>query len=426
MKMKIKKLLLLAAMAVVALNSCENGNLEDNLLAVELEELNDSDLSSSNSSDEDANKVELANALLRISRDNRLVGDLHDHVMQSLEYGLDEIAFVDEIMNPNKYTTQFKSASKLSTHLNELLQSSKASPLRSTDGIFTIEGLEIYWPYSEDWDGVSQPVVTLLPSNYEDDRGAAGGNEDHAVVAYKFSTVKDGISGIDTLLVNEEYAMNNPVWVVRNQSVKKDDLINLKRNNDFNKITPRNENLISKKQTVARSTTPYKIAETTVASIKSEKQHDDWLNGGSEYYIYWFFPVKDFGLSTHKSMEIHFSRKEIKNKTTKNITFMANYDWDKGQSHNKLKVLEYDPGSDIKINVKFFSKIKIGEAEIGREFSTDIKINRGDDDIMDHTIPRTAMFTNQTRITDNHYRKYFSGDGVTVGVNIKGINGLEF
>ena len=159
--------------------------------------------------------------------------------------------------------------------------------------------------------------------------------------------------------------------------------------------------------------------EDNLLAVELEELNDSDLSSSNS-------SVKDFGLSTHKSMEIHFSRKEIKNKTTKNITFMANYDWDKGQSHNKLKVLEYDPGSDIKINVKFFSKIKIGEAEIGREFSTDIKINRGDDDIMDHTIPRTAMFTNQTRITDNHYRKYFSGDGVTVGVNIKGINGLEF
>lgn len=45
---------------------------------------------------------------------------------------------------------------------------------------------------------------------------------------------------------------------------------------------------------------------------------------------------------------------------------------------------------------------------------------------MEQVIPRTAMFTAQTKIDDNHYQKSFSGSGVTVNVKITGIDGLEF
>ena len=45
---------------------------------------------------------------------------------------------------------------------------------------------------------------------------------------------------------------------------------------------------------------------------------------------------------------------------------------------------------------------------------------------MEQTIQRTVMFTNLTKIDDNHYQKSFTDNGVTVNVKISGINGLEF
>jgi hypothetical protein len=143
-------------------------------------------------------------------------------------------------------------------------------------------------------------------------------------MAYKLISLNDESCRIDSLLVNEEYAMENPVWVIKNQSIETIDLINLKKNHDFTRYYPRDENLIESNSAHLRSTTSYKIAETAITSIKSEKQHDDWLNGGSEYVIYWFFPTKYFGLAKHWTSQIHFSRKEIKNKTIKNISFIGN------------------------------------------------------------------------------------------------------
>jgi L-lysine 2,3-aminomutase len=141
------------------------------------------------------------------------------------------------------------------------------------------------------------------------------------------------------------------------------------------------------------------------------------------------FSHKGFRIGhTHKTGEIHFSRKEIKNKTTRNIYFVGNYDWDKGQSHNKIKIMEIDPGKDGETTVKLISSVKPegSNVTITSEFETKIKKNNPDDEIMEQVIPRTAMFTVQTKIDDNHYQKSFSESGVTVNVKITGIDGLEF
>ncbi len=94
---------------------------------------------------EDINKKDLSDILLKISGDKQLVSDLHAYVKESLEYGLDEIAFVDEIMNPNKYSLQFRSTSKLSSQFKNLVHSSEKNSLRSAnEEIFSVDGLEIY------------------------------------------------------------------------------------------------------------------------------------------------------------------------------------------------------------------------------------------------------------------------------------------
>lgn len=92
------------------------------------------------------------------------------------------------------------------------------------------------------------------------------------------------------------------------------------------------------------------------------------------------------------------------------------------------KRIEFDPGNDKNFNVKLSSTYKPDDSSqsVSGEFSTVIKINNQDDHIMEQTIPRTVMFTNLTKIDDNHYQKSFTDNGVTVNVKISGINGLEF
>ncbi|MBO4475094.1 MAG: hypothetical protein J5737_00005, partial [Bacteroidales bacterium] len=68
-------------------------------------------------------------------------------------------------------------------------------------------GYQLYWPYSEDWDGETYPVITFDPgfgaeSNY----------------GYELAPGDGGAVIVDTLDVDEAMAMRRPVWVVNSNS----------------------------------------------------------------------------------------------------------------------------------------------------------------------------------------------------------------
>lgn len=127
---------------------------------------------------------ELSKILLTIAGDDLMVNEMHAYVQKSLEYGLDEIAFLDEIINPEKYSYQIRSNSGLTSYLKNVFQSNSSQ--NANELIFTLHGVEIYWPYSEDWDRNSSPVITFSPSNEED-------FERENVMAYKLISLKDNL-----------------------------------------------------------------------------------------------------------------------------------------------------------------------------------------------------------------------------------------
>ena len=68
-------------------------------------------------------------------------------------------------------------------------------------------GYQLYWPYSDSWDGESYPVITFDPgygaeSNY----------------GYELSPGPDGAVITDTLIVDEALAQMRPVWVINSNS----------------------------------------------------------------------------------------------------------------------------------------------------------------------------------------------------------------
>ena len=68
-------------------------------------------------------------------------------------------------------------------------------------------------------------------------------------------------------------------------------------------------------------------------------------------------------------------------------------------------------------------KPKDEEVSYTGEFKTTIKLNNVDDEIMDETIARTAMFTTETQVDNTTYKKSFSKAGVTIGTTCRKIEG---
>ena len=67
--------------------------------------------------------------------------------------------------------------------------------------------IQIYWPYSESWDGRQMPVITFDPED---------GSEVN--IGYRLILNDDGSRSVSKVMVDEEMACSEPVWVVNRNS----------------------------------------------------------------------------------------------------------------------------------------------------------------------------------------------------------------
>ena len=122
--------------------------------------------------------------------------------------------------------------------------------------------MQIYWPYSENWDGREFPIVTFDPgygaeSNY----------------GYLIRLGADGAHVVDSVLVNEQVAQERPVWVIN-------------RNDDAG-FTPlelfASETKAGKKDEGKKEEEKEYIF--SIQSFKMLRNYDSWFGGASEFFI---------------------------------------------------------------------------------------------------------------------------------------------
>ncbi len=144
-----------------------------------------------------------------------------------------------------KYATK-SGAGSVEAYMNSLAQSD----------------IQIYWPYSENWDMESLPVVTYDPGY--------GAIEN---VGYVLSRNSEGFIVTDSLIVDEEMARERPVWVINR--------------NDDSMYTPVS---FFEEETPVRmeedsSDEEGKSRRLVIKSFKMLRQYDSWFGGASEFFI---------------------------------------------------------------------------------------------------------------------------------------------
>jgi len=87
--------------------------------------------------------------------------------------------------------------------------------------------VQVYWPYTDLWDGKTIPTISYDPMEKEADQ-----NE-----GFKVVVASDGTTKIETVLVNDEYASNNPVWILNFNEHSRESIQNhrqkrIKKNNN--------------------------------------------------------------------------------------------------------------------------------------------------------------------------------------------------
>ena len=122
--------------------------------------------------------------------------------------------------------------------------------------------MQIYWPYSEEWDGKSFPIVTFDPgygaeSNY----------------GYEVRIDAQGAHVVDSVIVTEQVAMERPVWVIN-------------RNGDA-AFTPLElfEEPIPTKGGKDKTPVDEKEFIFSIKDFKMLRNYDSWFGGASEFFI---------------------------------------------------------------------------------------------------------------------------------------------
>ena len=150
---------------------------------------------------------------------------------------------------------------------SRLATRSGASGVEEYIGALSASDIQIYWPYSEDWDGETLPIIT-----YDPGYGA------ETNMGYVLEYGPEGAEVVDSVLVDEALAMTRPVWVIN-------------RNDDAG-FTPLEMFLKSGVDASSEYAPAVSIVggedESRMLLVKSFqmlRNYDSWFGGASEFFI---------------------------------------------------------------------------------------------------------------------------------------------
>jgi len=126
--------------------------------------------------------------------------------------------------------------------------------------------MQIYWPYSEDWDGKTFPIVTFDP-----------GNGAESNYGYLLGVDGDGNKTVDSVFVNEAVAREHPVWVINR--------------NDDSEYTPQLYTVATLPSAPLEVRSSSSISPQVVnrnlliKSFEMKRNYDSWFGGASEFWV---------------------------------------------------------------------------------------------------------------------------------------------
>jgi len=244
---------------------------------------------------------EVAGILAMLPIHDSHMGEVHDAVSSSSDNGYDEEYTMRQLfINPGSGVGDKESKSGKSYDeplwklIDDQVRSMSATKSLSMDPdkflqALTESDIQIYWPFSEDWDGESMPVITFDP-------------EDGAEVntGYKLVVEDDGSRRVEEVLVDEEMASEVPVWVVnRNDDAGYTSLEMLRREDpDWGEGGG----------TIIVNPNPTKSSKGLRTLILKEftmnRNYDSWFAGASEFFVKIGY-MEDFNASTEAELRLY-------------------------------------------------------------------------------------------------------------------------
>ena len=133
--------------------------------------------------------------------------------------------------------------------------------------------VQIYWPFSESWDGEELPVITFDP---EDDSDVN--------IGYRIIEDSEGFRRVEEVLVDEDVAKETPVWVVnRNTDAGYTTLEMLRREDpDWGEG---GGSIIVMPQSGTKAQPGSTVRSLILKDFTMNRNYDSWFAGASEFFV---------------------------------------------------------------------------------------------------------------------------------------------
>ena len=224
--------------------------------------------------------------------------------------------------------------------------------------------VQIYWPFSESWDGRESPVITFDPED---------GSEVNT--GYMVSIEDDGSRHVQEVVVDEEMAKERPVWVVnRNSDAGYTSLEMLRREDpDWGEgggsiiVKPLSDtDAAAVGQNITKSGDK-PLRTLILKDFTMHRQYDSWFAGASEFFVK-IGSVEDFTASTEAELQLYdpvitdfmivVKRNQVGIPQPFNAILVS--EWTDQLTHCALMIIEDDGGTrktwDCSASVKIQSK----------------------------------------------------------------------
>ena len=240
--------------------------------------------------------------------------------------------------------------------------------------------IQIYWPYSEDWDGETQPVFTYDP-----------GDGSQVSVGWKVDTDERGVRTVRKIEVDEKYAAAYPVWVVNRNSDSGYTSLDVMRREHPEWDNGGGALIIGGPVSSRAPGVPLPEEGTKAASsVKTlilkdftmRRHYDTWLAGGSEFFIK-AGSVNDFVASTEAELQLYVpavtdfmvvvKRKQLGQALPFNTVLVS--DWTSQLTQVAFMIVEDDGGSLTQW--KCSAMVKVASKSYG--FDISLPFNTRDD-----------------------------------------------
>ncbi len=262
--------------------------------------------------------------------------------------------------------------------LKEAVHATKASGgLEDPDAwldALSASDIQIYWPFSDQWNGDAKPVVTFDPG------GDATQNEGYILEA-------DG--SVTKVLVTEEMAREQPVWVVNRNSDADYKTLEMLRREDPD-WGQRGGSLV-----VTKGDAP--LRTLVLRSLKARRNFDSWLAGAAELFVK-MAKVENFKASTEAELRLYdpaitdfmvVVRRGQKGKEVELNTVLVS-EWSEQLSSCGLMIIEDDGGTQT--SWKCSAVVKYKSQSYG--FEVDLPFRTRDDIVWRGSLTRSFVERN--------------------------------